>query len=105
MKNKHAQALGRMKSAAKTKAAIENGKKGGRPVTWERAPKRGMKNPKTELFRYTVVRLADKAERFTNRKPAHRDDQMVWDNKRNCETTMSVVKSRKNLLAHKGIEK
>lgn len=85
MKNAHAQALGQIKSEKKTKAAQENGKKGGRPVTWEKAPKRGTRNPKAELFRFTVIRLADKAERFTNRKPAHRDDQMVWDNVKNAE--------------------
>ena len=83
--NPHAQAIGRIKTERKKAAAIENGKKGGRPVTWEKAPKRGTRNPKAEVFRFTVVRLADKAERFTNRKPAHRDDQMIWDNVKNAE--------------------
>ena len=85
MKNANAKALGEIKSVKKAKASSENGKLGGRPVKWEKAPKRGCRNPKAELYRFTIVRLDDKAERFTNRKPAHRDDQMIWDNKNNCE--------------------
>lgn len=102
-KNKAAQELAKIShmkppSKARKAAARENGKKGGRPVTWEKAPKRGYKNPKAELYRFTVVRLADKAERFTNRKPAHNDGQMVWDNVKNCDagpkSKRLVVRSR-----------
>jgi ribosomal protein L15 len=48
-------------------------------------PKRGTKNPKSELFRYTVIRLKDQAERFTDRKPKVSLNFMTWDNRENCE--------------------
>jgi len=85
-KNEAAQALGRMKSDKKTAAARENGKRGGRPpVTWHKAPARGCNNPLAETHRYTVVRLSDKAERFTDRKPKPSPNFTVWDNRENRE--------------------
>jgi ribosomal protein L15 len=104
MKNKHAQALAKLShrkpSEKRRHNSRENGKKGGRPVVWSKAPKRGTKNPKAELFRYTVVRLEDKAERFTNRKPVVESiDFMVWDNAKNCEA------GTKNSLPRKRIRK
>lgn len=83
--NPAAKALGRIKTPAKSQAARENGRKGGRPAIWHPAPPRGGKNPKAELFRYTVVRLSDRAERFTDRKPKSSPNTMVWDNRENCE--------------------
>jgi ribosomal protein L15 len=103
-KNEHAQALAKLShrkpSEKRRHNSRENGKKGGRPVSWSKAPKKGMKNPKAELFRYTVVRLEDKAERFTNRKPVVENvDFMVWDNVKNCEA------GTKNPLQRKRIRK
>lgn len=89
MKNKAAQALGSIRTEKKSAAARVNGAKGGRKLHWEKAPARGCKNPKSELFRYTVVRLSDNAERFTDRKPRSEilksSDFMVWDNRENEE--------------------
>lgn len=80
-----AAAMGRVRSERKTAAVRENGKKGGRPTAWEKAPARGCTNPKAALFRYTVVRHKDKAERFTDRKPKASPNQTIWDNKENRE--------------------
>ena len=89
MKNKAAQALGSIKSAAKTKAARANGAMGGRPFTWYKAPARGCVNPTSQLYKFTVVRLSDMAERFTDRKPRpeviNSPDFTVWNNRENCE--------------------
>lgn len=55
---------------------------------WASKPPRGCQNPLSKLFRYTVVRLSDGAERFTDRKPRSdlsRIDFMVWDNRENEE--------------------
>lgn len=55
--------------------------------TWHKSPERGSKNTASELYKYTVVRLSDKAERFTDRKPrkeiCESYDFLVWDNKEN----------------------
>jgi len=48
-----------------------------------------MKNPASQFYRFTVIRLSDSAERFTDRRPAPATlrnlDRMVWDNLNNCE--------------------
>ena len=88
-----AAALGRKGGSARTEAKIDaarsNGAKGGRPFTWHKAPRRGCKNPTSELYRFTVVRNSDGAERFTDRRPRpeviHSLDFTVWDNRENCE--------------------
>jgi len=88
-----AAALGRKGGSARTKAKTEaarsNGAKGGRPFTWHKAPRRGCVNPASQLYKFTVVRLSDMAERFTDRKPraeiVHSPDFTVWDNKANEE--------------------
>lgn len=93
MKNKAAQSLGRLGGLAKTESKIDaarsNGAKGGRPLTWHNAPKRGCINPASELYRFTIVRNSDMAERFTDRKPRpeviESADFTVWDNRENCE--------------------
>lgn len=76
-------------SESKTIAARANGAKGGRRVRWFPPPKRGCKNPMQSAYRFTVVRLTDKFERFTNRKPRPEIfsdiDMMVWDNENNCK--------------------
>jgi ribosomal protein L15 len=76
---------GAVKSEGKAAAAKANGAKGGRPPVWHKAPARGCTNPKSEMFRFTVVRLSDRAERFTDRKPKPGPFVMVWDNRENCE--------------------
>lgn len=57
--------------------------------TWHKAPARGCQNPLAETHRFTVVRLSDKSERFTDRLPGPRlrksPDFMVWDNRLNAE--------------------
>jgi hypothetical protein len=91
MKNKAAQALGSIRTEKKSAAARANGALGGRKHHWEKAPARGCKNTKSELYRYTVVRLSDKAERFTDRKPRPEifasGEYMTWDNRHNEEVT------------------
>ena len=56
---------------------------------WHPAPKRGCTNPHAETHRFTVVRLNDKAERFSDTLPGVRTrkspDFMVWDNRLNAE--------------------
>lgn len=57
-------------------------------IHWQKPPVRGMRNPLSEFYKFTVVRLFDSKERFTNRKP--RKDLnpinfMVWDNEENQE--------------------
>lgn len=90
-----AAALGRLKagkkerkSEAKAASSKSNGARGGR-ATWHPAPKRGCRNPQSELFRFTVVRLSDMSERFTDRKPSpsvvRSSDFTVWDNRENAE--------------------
>jgi hypothetical protein len=60
-------------------------------TNWHKAPARGCRNILSETHRYTVVRLRDKAERFTDRLPRIEIrkslDFMVWDNRENTETT------------------
>jgi hypothetical protein len=86
LKNPAAAALGAIKSDKKTAAARENGKLGGRPrLIWHKAPARGCENPLAKTHRYTVVRLSDKAERFTDHKPRPSANQMIWDNRENQE--------------------
>lgn len=89
MKNKAAQALGSIRTEKKSAAARANGAKGGRKLHWEKARARGCKNTKSELYRFTVVRLSDNAERFTDRKPRPEIlkslDFMVWNNRENEE--------------------
>ena len=87
-----AAAMGRKGGKANTPAQQEaraKSKGGGRPVNWEKAPPRGCRSPKSELYRFTVVRLSDNAERFTDRKPRleirQSSDFMVWDNRENEE--------------------
>lgn len=88
-----AAALGRKgglaKTESKTAAARSNGAKGGRPFTWFPEPRRGCKNPRSELYRFTVIRLSDSRERFTDRRPRPEIfrslDFMVWNNRDNCE--------------------
>lgn len=53
-----------------------------------------MKNTLSELYRYTVIRLADDKERFTDRKPRIKSSgYLVWDNRENEEiwTTINLV--------------
>ncbi len=84
--NPAAVALGSMRSEKKAAAAKENGKKGGRPkAAWHKAPARGCTNTLAETHRFTIVRLSDKAERFTDRKPRKSPNIMIWDNRENCE--------------------
>lgn len=56
---------------------------------WHKAPPRGMSNALATIHRFTVVRLSDKAERFTDTLPASRirksPDFRVWDNQLNAE--------------------
>lgn len=89
MKNKAAQALGSIRTEKKSAAARENGAKGGRPVTWHKAPKRGCTNTLSELYKFTIVRVSDMAERFTDRRPSpeiiQSADFTVWNNRENCE--------------------
>lgn len=89
MKNKAAQALGSIRTEKKSAAARENGVKGGRPVTWHKAPARGCSNTLAELYKFTIVRLSDRAERFTDRRPRPEilksADFTVWNNRQNCE--------------------
>lgn len=86
-----AAALGRKggstKTAAKAKSSRANGALGGRPkFQWHPAPARGCHNPAAEFYRYTVRRLSDGAERFTDSRPRVRSDKyLAWDNKENCE--------------------
>jgi len=88
-----AAALGRKGGSARTEAKIHaarsNGAKGGRPFTWHKAPRRGCKNTMSEFYKFTVVRLTDNAERFTDRKPRPEVIKslnfMVWDNRENCQ--------------------
>lgn len=57
-------------------------------IHWQTPPKKGMKNPLSEIYKFTVVRLFDGKERFTNRKPRkdlNRIDFMVWNNEENQE--------------------
>lgn len=90
---KAAAILGQKGGSARTEAKIDaaraNGAKGGRPANWHKAPRRGGKNPTAALYKFTVVRLADGSERFTDRKPRpeviQSPDFMVWDNRENCE--------------------
>lgn len=89
MKNKAAQSLGSIRTEKKSAAARENGAKGGRPVTWHKAPSRGCTNPKADLYKFTVIRNEDRAERFTDRRPRPEviksADYTVWNNRENCE--------------------
>jgi hypothetical protein len=57
-------------------------------IHWQAPPAKGMKNPLSNLYKFTIVRLSDSNERFTNRKPRkdlNRIDFMVWDNEENQE--------------------
>lgn len=80
---------GLAKTESKTSAARSNGAKGGRPFTWFPEPRRGCKNTLMELYKFTVIRLSDRKERFTDRRPRpeiFRDlDMMVWNNRENRE--------------------
>lgn len=78
---------GKAKTAAKAEVAKENGKRGGRPrIHWHPAPARGCHNPAAEFYRYTVRRLSDGAERFTDSRPRVRSDKyLAWDNQENRE--------------------
>lgn len=58
--------------------------KANKPI-WTKPAPRGCKNPTSELHRYTIVRLSDSFERFTDRKPKRSPNQMIWDNKENRE--------------------
>ena len=84
-----AAAMGRVKSDKKAAAARANGAKGGRPVAWHKPPNRGCANPAAEIYRFTIVRNFDRAERFTDRRPRpeviQSPDYTVWDNRENCE--------------------
>lgn len=56
---------------------------------WSAAPARGMANTASQIYRYTVVRLRDNRERFTDRLPRveirKSPDFLVWNNKLNQE--------------------
>ena len=56
---------------------------------WSKAPARGCTNPASELYRYTVIRNSDRAERFTDRLPRieirKNLDYTVWNNAENRE--------------------
>lgn len=59
-------------------------------MKYQKPPARGMKNPLSEFYRYTVIRLSDSMERFTDRKPRKdlcKINYMVWDNRENCEVS------------------
>jgi len=60
-----------------------------KPTTWEKPPAHGCKSSLADLYRYTVVRNADKCERFTDRRPRREivlsADYTVWDNRANRE--------------------
>ena len=81
--------MGSARTEAKAAAARSNGAKGGRPVTWHKAPARGCTNTIAELYKFTVVRNSDGAERFTDRRPRPEviksADFTVWNNRENCE--------------------
>ena len=51
------------------------------------SPPRGMKNPLAANCRFTICRLADGKERFSDRRPSLRKpwNWLVWDNEKNCE--------------------
>ena len=54
---------------------------------WHPAPARGTKNRLSEFFKYTVVRLDDSKERFSDRKPRKEVCSsykfIVWNNREN----------------------
>jgi len=54
---------------------------------WHKAPPRGMTNAMASVYRFTVIRLSDKAERFTRHLPGPKirksPDFLVWDNDKN----------------------
>ena len=80
---------GLVKTEAKKNAARANGATGGRPLKWHPAPQRGCTNRLAEIYKYTVVRFSDRAERFTDRKPrpgiCSSGEFGVWDNRENCK--------------------
>jgi hypothetical protein len=88
-KNPAAVALGKIRTEKKSAAARENGRKGGRPIVWHKAPARGYINTLADLYKFTLVRNSDMAERFTDRRPRPEiiksADYTVWNNRDNCE--------------------
>jgi hypothetical protein len=56
---------------------------------WTKSPARGTTAPASQVHRYTVVRLSDMAERYTDRRPHHstlsNPDRMTWDNQNQTE--------------------
>lgn len=79
-----ARIMGSASTYKKRMAVRENGKKGGRPVTWVDLPTDGLAHPDMVQFRYTITRKEDQKIRFTNRRPRsvfyESDLYLVWDN-------------------------
>jgi hypothetical protein len=57
-----------------------------RPI-YHNPPQRGMRLPHSDLYRYTVCRLADGKERLSNRRPSLVKpwNWLIWDNVKNEE--------------------